>query len=531
MPKQTQNTVIRLVATLLILAQANTARALFNTHWIGGDGLWSLESNWSNGLPDGDEAQTYIDDITNGTGPTITSRTTAHTLILSGPSYDVGDYSSLTINGGSLSVHDQWRICENGGTAVVTFGAGTVYVQNSIYLPYSPIGTAIFDMLGGTAITSNLQINTGGVLTLTGGLAHIDNMLEILGGTLTVKRGDITANMVNVQAGQVNLYGGKLTVTSPQLFLDSTTKIEITSAAGTADEDGGALIVDGNQVSATWLDDIVFSLDPCDHSGHKNAVYNSEKGTTTITSSITPPVPDPNRRAVLNGFMLAMIDTAISRPAEVLQVDIGCANQLVAQAFEPWSLSDTNGGCTLFYNESSGPVMFVRHIGDNVTFIIRSRLTDDCTFRNRYDEGWGGGTLGGDLVYPLQDFGTQNGQGQMSLTMKGLMADKYTLITYHNDPFKAWRRCELKAEVTGAVLQWQGDYNVQQSASTDDGVDFSNLSYSHVTFTASGTGDVVVTYTPTGEGAQDPGPSEHKLKVGINGFRLFKHWATELIEP
>lgn len=530
MCEKVHKTAILLPLTLLVLGQANTAWALFNTHWVGGDGLWSLEGNWSDGFPTAD-VHTYIDDISNGTGPTITSGAAAHTLILSGPSYYVGDYSTLTVSGGSLSVRDAWRICENGGTGVVTIGVGTVYVENGIYLPYSGVGTATFDMLGGTTIASLLQINTGGVLTLAGGRAHITNMLEISGGTLNVKLGDIKANTVDVRSGQVNLYGGGLWVTSDQLFLDSSGKIEITSAAGIADEDGGMLIVDGNQVSASWLDDIVFSLDPCDHDGHKNAVYNSEKDATTITSSKPPAVPDPNRRAVLNGFMLALIDTGISRPAEVLQVDIGCVDQLVAPGFEPWSLSDINGECRLFYSESSGPAMFVRHIGDNVTFIIRSRLSNDCSFHNRYDEGRGGGTLGGDLVYPYEDFGTQNGQGQMSLTMKGLLPDKYTLITYHNDPFNGWRRCELKAEVSGAVLQWQDDYNVQQSASADDGVDFSNLSYSHVTFTASGTGDVVVTYTPTGEGGEDYGPDEHKLKVGINGFRLFKQWATELIEP
>ncbi len=529
MCEKVHKTAILLTLTLLVLGQTSTAWGLFNTHWVGGDGLWSLEGNWSNGQLPTPDAHTYIDDITNGTGPTITSGTTANTLILSGPSYDVGDNSTLTVNRGSLSVHDEWRICENGGMAAVTIGAGTVWVKNRIYLPYSGTGTARFDMLGGTTITQDLRVNTGGVLTLAGGNAHISNMLEILGGTLNVKRGLIKATALDVVRGEVNLYGGALTVTSQELFLDSDSKIEITSAAGIADEAGGILIVDGNQVNASWLDDIVFSLDPCDHGGHKNAVYNSEKDTTTITSSKPPPVPDPNRRAVLNGFMLAQMDTKISRPAEVLQVDIGCVDQLIAPGFEQWSLSDVSGQCIWAYSESSGPAMFVRHIGDNVTFIIRSRLNNDCSFRNRYDEGRGGGTLGGDLVYPYDDFGTQPGQGQMSLTMKGLLADEYKLVTYHNDPLYGLPRCELKAEVSGAVLLWQGDHNVQQSASGVDGDDFSSLSYSLVTFTASGSGDVIVTYTPTGAGGE--GPNENRLKVGINGFRLFKQWATELIEP
>jgi len=501
-----QKTVIRVIATLLILIQAGAAWSA--THWIGADGQWSIPENWDNGLPMR-YTDAYIDKISNGKdGPVISPGPLAQAFVLRGPSCSPDDNSVLYIVGGNLYIDHNWLICDEGGTGAVIMQAGTVNVRNTIYLPFGAAGKATFDMFGGSIATSVLQINADGVLTLNGEDASVlTEGLHVTGG--------------------LNLYGGYLIVKGSQFYLGGGARLEITSALGTAGDAGGTLIVYGNQVEASWLGEIAFSKDPGDLSGIKNVVYDGV--TTTITSSVSLPAPDPDRRAVLNGFILALTDAEINRPAEVLKVDIGCVDQFVAPGFEQWSLSDVQGGCTSFYSESSGPPTFVRHLGENITFVITAFLVNDCGFRNRYNEigaGTGiGGVLGGDMVLPVNGYEETGG---MILTIKGLPADKYKLVTYHNDPLNQTPRCRLKAEVSGAVLEWQGDYDVRQSAATNDGDDFWSLDHSLVTFTATGFGDVIVTYSPTGKLGQYP---EDRLKVAINGFQLFKQWATELLEP
>ena len=516
MCKKTHITIVSVTLVVVVLAAVEVA--LCATKWSVGSGLWSDPANWSDGEPNSNTV-TEIHAIEPGTGPIIDANTPeAYTSTLWGPALNPGDYSILTINGGALTTSGIWGPCQYGGTAEIYLNAGQVNAQGGIFLPNNSInGTALFQMEGGSVITPFLEIRQGGTLHInTGGSVDIGQGLDLEGGTLIMNMGSIATEELNIVSGDLNLYGGLLSVTSEQSLQVDPDQIEISS--------GGKLEVGGDQTNEAWLDNIIFSVDPGDSSGHKNVLYDLETNITTISSTSAPPPPDPNRRAVLNGFILTRINSSIDlgQKESTVDIDIGCVGQVVAEGFEQWSQSDSEGGCSGLSNGST----YTTLLDGSVTFQIRAFIPGDCAFRNRHAVG----SVGGDLVHPENGWGLDD--GKMLLTIRGLAADEYRLITYHNDPVTKMRRCNLNAIVTANnVLEWTNDMNVMQTASPDDGVGLANLGFSLVTFMATGLGDVDITFAPTGEGAY--GPPELIFKVGINGFRLFKKGAMEevLIEP
>jgi len=121
--------------------------------------------------------------------------------------------------------------------------------------------------------------------------------------------------------------------------------------------------------------------------------------------------------------------------------------------------------------------------------------------------------------------------GAILLTFKNLPANDYTLVSYHNnagiakwywDPNIPCRNyCELgdykligSVEVSGAVSRWVGDYDIPMGGICKDS-DFSlnpKMGMSRVRFTATGEGDVLITYLGKEE--------EGYTSANLNAFEL-----------
>jgi len=144
--------------------------------------------------------------------------------------------------------------------------------------------------------------------------------------------------------------------------------------------------------------------------------------------------------------------------------------------------------------------------GTNITVNIATGSADDVGFRDYTSEG-GGEPLGADFVYANDNNGSD--AGRVILTLAGLPAGDYTLVSYHNDTKNTHDPQDpINVSVGGAVSASTGADNVAQSKSTSD----DNLAQSTVTFTATG-GDVVITYTPTTNNGV-------VSKAVLNGFDL-----------
>jgi hypothetical protein len=175
-------------------------------------------------------------------------------------------------------------------------------------------------------------------------------------------------------------------------------------------------------------------------------------------------------------------------------VDIGATSQQVKAGWEEFSAGHQVGP---EYREYSV-------VGTVVGVDIRIGNGNPSGYRN-----YAGGDLGGDLVYPDSISSAGPVEGSVILTLSNLPASDYTLVAYHNDS-KHVQHEPINVTVAGAVSAATDDPNVTQ---TTNGIDDTNLGQSTVTFTAEGSGDVIVTYAP----ATDEGPDPRAV---LNGFEL-----------
>jgi len=191
-------------------------------------------------------------------------------------------------------------------------------------------------------------------------------------------------------------------------------------------------------------------------------------------------------------------------PAVDLKIDFGQDNQPVKDGFQEFSAG----------KEENDPV--TRAYGDiDVTVAIAGGVT--AGYRNYQESCTGGGDLGGDYVYPDNPDTTGPGVGTVIITLGGLPAGSYSLVTYHNDNKIG---CEqphdpqvpLNVTVSGAVSASEDDLDVAQ---TQNNSDDNGLGQSTVTFTATGAGDVVITYDPTAAAGDG-----NDARAVVNGFEL-----------
>ncbi|MHC4498816.1 MAG: lamin tail domain-containing protein, partial [Planctomycetota bacterium] len=196
--------------------------------------------------------------------------------------------------------------------------------------------------------------------------------------------------------------------------------------------------------------------------------------------------------SVIIGLLPGLVNNSSAFP---LKVDIGDIGQPVKSGWEEFS---GDGDVQLDPKTEIYDVY-----GLSITVSLRAWILDDSDYRD-----YGGGDLGGDMMYP--DLGTGPMLGRLALTLSNLPADDYVLTSYHNDSDGGHAQQDpINVTVMGAISGSTPDLGVIQTKSLDD----SGLGRSTVTFTANGTGDVTVIYAPTTNNGE-------VSKAVLNGFEL-----------
>jgi hypothetical protein len=174
--------------------------------------------------------------------------------------------------------------------------------------------------------------------------------------------------------------------------------------------------------------------------------------------------------------LLALANSTLGFP---LRVDIGDTGQPVKAGWEEFTGN---------HNDEDDPKTESYDVnGLSISMSVQTGVDNDSGYRD-----YGGGDLGGDMVYPDSFDGPAN--GRVILTLGNLPAGSYMLTSYHNDTKGSHAQQDpIDVTVGGAISGSVSDLGVIQTKSLDD----ANLGNSTVTFTANGAGDVVVTYTPT----------------------------------
>jgi len=184
-----------------------------------------------------------------------------------------------------------------------------------------------------------------------------------------------------------------------------------------------------------------------------------------------------------------------SASALSLKVDFGNVGQPVKSGWEEFT---GNGD-----NEIDPKTEVFDANGVSVSVSLRSGVYNDSGYRH-----YGGGDLGGDMVYPHNYNGPVN--GRIILSLGNLPAGSYTLTSYHNDTLVGHvQQDPIDVSVGGAITGSSDDLGVVQTKMPGD----ANLGSSTVTFTADGVGDVDVIYTPTTNNGV-------VSKAVLNGFEL-----------
>ena len=155
-----------------------------------------------------------------------------------------------------------------------------------------------------------------------------------------------------------------------------------------------------------------------------------------------------------------MIHLRTNRDMDI-KLDIGPAGQNAASGYTAWSDSASIS--------IGGTGFALAAPNSNITFTSESA-----------------NPLGGDMV--TTGTVTSDSQGITTLTIQNLPADTYSLIAYHNIP--GFEYANINLEVLGAVSSYDTEFNLEESDLTTD----SGLAASHITFTATGTGDVIIRF-------------------------------------
>lgn len=168
-----------------------------------------------------------------------------------------------------------------------------------------------------------------------------------------------------------------------------------------------------------------------------------------------PDVPNPDQ-ADSNGDGIG--DACV--PAVELKVDFGQNDQRVKGGFQQFSAG----------KEENDPVTRT-YDGIDVTIAIAGGAT--AGYRNYQESCSGGGDLGGDYVYPDDPGTTGPGVGTVILTLGGLPAGSYSLVSYHNDNKINCDQAHdpqvpINVTVSGAVSASQDDLDVAQTQNNSD---------------------------------------------------------------
>jgi len=180
-----------------------------------------------------------------------------------------------------------------------------------------------------------------------------------------------------------------------------------------------------------------------------------------------------------------------------LKVDIGCGQ--VQSGWVEFNAGVCSGSTGCKQNDNMG--------GTNIDVHLCTGWTSDNAFRSKACS---------DNV--TRDYWSGNDCSNVSdctqyVTLKDLDAGDYTLTTYYNCPDSTTGKDTVDVTVDGAVSAWTGDYGAAQTKSCS--ISYDNAGKSTVTFTATGSGDVIIVHTPNDDSGWKP-------RIYMVGFELAK---------
>ena len=414
---------------------------------------------------------------------------------------DTQTWSSLDVNGWKLTIGPS-------GNLTVNAGAASTYLQNSGQI----------EVNGGT-ITINadrLSMDSNGTITMN------DGYFEINAPTGGIKFPD-TSGMQNVE---IYLNGGLLVASYTESIAERGSKVYVGGGRmQTGNVSGGppgrqdpesvewtiellppynALHIDdiGGDIKEIWAeqtadtdgDGVGDSQDNCPQTPNSNQADGDDDGVGDVCDNC-PDDANPDQADSNGNGVGDVCDTA---PVVELKVDIGATGQPVKAGWEQFSGAHT-----------VGPEIRTYDVGGTMVDVIISIGNGHMAGYRDYE----GGELGGDMVYPDDESDSGPVDGSVILTLANIPAADYSLTAYHNDSASNHDpHGTIDVTVSGAVSAAVGDTGVSH---TQNNVDDTALGQSSVTFTATGAGDVVVTYAPTA-----PSGGGIDARAVLNGFEL-----------
>ncbi|MHC4529826.1 MAG: hypothetical protein ACYS29_18290, partial [Planctomycetota bacterium] len=159
-------------------------------------------------------------------------------------------------------------------------------------------------------------------------------------------------------------------------------------------------------------------------------------------------------KLILSVFILLLATGIDAASGFSLKVDFGDVGQPVKPG---WQEFTGNGN-----NEDDPKTEIYDVNGQSVSVSVRTGVDNDSGYRH-----YGGGDLGGDMVYPDNYNGPVN--GRVILTLGNLPAGNYTLVSYHNDTKDSHAQQDpIDVTVDGAITGSTSDLDVVQTKSPDD---------------------------------------------------------------
>jgi len=238
---------IFLFVGILIMRCSGSAFAWTEWNYTGVSHLWSYAANWGGAVPTASG-----DPIMRGQGvgkeALIDSSVTAvgHMMYVG-----YSGRADLNITGGSLTLSNQFRLGQTGGTGNVTVSGGAVSVGSDMVVGDGGTGVGTLNMTNGTinhlsgwlyigfnGATGTIHLDGGTITTTKVVMGSGHPLMDITNGKLIITNTDSAgvASEINgyVQAGQLTLYGGNPQATYT-ITVNSSGYSELTAKIRTAD--------------------------------------------------------------------------------------------------------------------------------------------------------------------------------------------------------------------------------------------------------------------------------------------------------
>jgi len=418
-------------------------------------------------------------------GATVDGTETWTSLDVDGWKLTIGPSGNLTVNAGAGTtfVRNGGQIEVNGGTITINAerlsmdSLGTITMNDGYFEVNAAGGIKFPDTIGQQDVA--IYLNGGLVVSSdTESIAERGSTVYVGGGRMQ------TGNVSGTPAGRHDPESAEWTIE----LLAPYNVLHIDDIGGDVKE------IWAEQGTDTDGDGVGDGQDNCPATPNSNQADTDGDGVGDVCDNC----PNDANADQADSDTDGVGDVCDIAPVVQLQVDVGATGQPVKAGWEYFSGGHTVAAETRTYDVGGTAI--------DVTIAIGN--ANMAGYRD-----YGGGNLGGDMVYPddISDSGPVD--GSVILTLGNLPAGDYSVTAYHNDSSPTHDpHGTIDVTVSGAVSTATGDTGVSQ---TQNNVDDTALGQSSVTFTATGSGDVVITYAPTG-----PSGGGIDARGVLNGFEL-----------